>query len=251
MAFDMQKWYRLLLLSTVYITTMVFLSFALTMIIGFGYLGFTDTDEPLVCYANSTDNYPIPKNATEEDLTEWNADNVARRFQMLLQIGFYILIIYTSLWVLYYMPCVQDYRWAKKSVFWLIIVTSVVYLGFFLTANVFRFQHSGRVCSGDTGWDPSPLDPLNSQQRSSFGLQVSLEELDQYNDVVSVIEDVKLEEEYESYGFEADEPGSKQHLVLVMGDFIMAYIKVQYAMLGVLLCLFLFFKLWKCVKNIK
>ena len=140
MAFDMQKWYRLLLLSTVYITTMVFLSFALTMIIGFGYLGFQEPLVHRICYANSTDTLPIRAwNATDEDLADWNAVNVNWRFNFLLNTGFYIMIFYTCLWIMYYLPCVHDHKRAKKVVFILILLASVVYSGFFLTANVFRF----------------------------------------------------------------------------------------------------------------
>ena len=45
-------------------------------------------------------------------------------------------------------------------------------------------------------------------------------------------------------------PDKRRPLVSVAGDFIKAYIIMQYAMLGLLLILFLFFRIWKCVKNV-
>ena len=85
MAFDWQRWYKLLLYSMVYLSVMMFLSLALTLIIGFGYIGFVDIDEDpdeIVCYANSTHDLPFPKSVTgnSELVSRWNIVNVSKRF---------------------------------------------------------------------------------------------------------------------------------------------------------------------------
>ena len=109
MAIEWQRWYRLLLFSMVYIAVMMFLTLSLTMIIGFGYLGFRDPrDTDVTCYANSTFDLPFPTNATDHPgfMESHNVINVTERFEILLQVGFYLFIVYTLIWILYYMPCI-------------------------------------------------------------------------------------------------------------------------------------------------
>ena len=157
MAVEWQRWYRLLLYTLAYITVMMFLSLSLTMIIGFGYLSRQDgsLQGESKCYANSTSDSPIsPMHRSAAQLEELNAVNVSERFKILLRTGFYISLVYTLLWILFYTPCIQDNKIIKKIGFWTLFGASLVYLGHFTTANVFRFEHSGRVCSGDFGWDP-------------------------------------------------------------------------------------------------
>ena len=98
----------MLIFSLFYMLGMLFLTSSLTMIIGFGYLGYSEeTSTDLVCYANSTADYPFPPNKfTPSDLKEMNARNVSRRFQVLLRSGVYIVSIYLGLWMLYYTSCI-------------------------------------------------------------------------------------------------------------------------------------------------
>ena len=131
---------------------MLFIGISLTMTIGFAYLGFyTGAQSENTCYANSTYHKPFYHNTTTEELYEYNAKNVTQRFHMLLTSGFYILSVYTSMWVLYVIPCVQDSKRAK--LFFLVAIScfTVIYFGHFILANVYRFENSGRVCAGEFG----------------------------------------------------------------------------------------------------
>ena len=103
-----QGWYRLLIFSLFYMLGMLFLTSSLTMIIGFGYLGYSEeTSSDYVCYANSTCDYPFrPNEYTPLELKEMNARNVSRRFQVLLRSGVYIVSIYLGLWMFYYTSCI-------------------------------------------------------------------------------------------------------------------------------------------------
>ena len=64
MAIEWHRWYKLLLFSLIYLGGMWFLSLSLTVIIGFGYLGYSEECGDLVCYANSTSMVPMPLNST-------------------------------------------------------------------------------------------------------------------------------------------------------------------------------------------
>lgn len=104
---DWKRWYRLLLISLVYMASMSFLALSLTMDIGFAYLGWSpDSIDSPQCYANSTRNKPFPINTTEYELIEANAKNVTERFQFVLKAGFYIFSVLICAVALYFTPCV-------------------------------------------------------------------------------------------------------------------------------------------------
>ena len=69
----------------IYIASMLFLSLSLTMIIGFGYLGYSDQNKELVvtCLANSTADVPLRLNLTESEMESYGVKNVSRRFTAL------------------------------------------------------------------------------------------------------------------------------------------------------------------------
>ena len=170
------------------------------------------------CYANSTDDSPIRPNIPAAKLEEYNAVNVSERFKILLRSGFYISLVYTLLWIFFYTPCVQDNKIIRQIGFWTLFGVSLVYLGHFITANVFRFEHSGRVCSGDYGWDPKH--PHNVHPIPPKWI-----------------------------GHANVEP--TRYLVQVEGDFIKTYIIVQYSFLGYIGLVYLIFRLRKRIKTSK
>lgn len=138
---------------------MMFLTLALTMIIGFAYIGFSDENKDpneVICWANSTNNLPFPKRVYEDPdlVSEWNIKNVSQRFKILFNTGFYIMVICLVLWIIYYFPCIQDNKRLSKIGQIILASATVIYMGFFITSNVFRFDHTGRVCSGEYGWLP-------------------------------------------------------------------------------------------------
>ena len=160
-------------------------------------------------------------------LEELNAVNVSERFKILLRTGFYISLVYTLLWILFYTPCIQDNKIIKKIGFWTLFGASLVYLGHFTTANVFRFEHSGRVCSGDFGWDPKhphDLPPIPPKPQ-----EIEIQTLDK------------------DFGHAFVEP--TRYLVQVEGDFIKTYIIVQYSFLGYIGLVYLIFRLRKKIKS--
>ena len=165
MAIQWHRWYKLLLFSLIYLGGMLFLSLSLTMIIGTGYLGYSEETDDLVCYANSTSNIPMPLNSTSSQLSQYNAHNVSQQFRYLLRGGWYIYSIQIVIWIIYYTGCVQDHKTVKKVMRYIIAAISLVYLAYFITSNVIRFQHTGRVCAGDFGNPFPPMTPLLNHTR--------------------------------------------------------------------------------------
>ena len=224
----------------VYLSVMMFLSLALTLIIGFGYIGFVDIDskpDEVICQANSTNKLPFPKNVTEnpELVERWNIVNVSKRFQILFISGFYIMLTSTILWIIYYCPCIQNNRIPNYVGKVILGIATLVYLGFFITANVFRFEHTGKVCSGEYGWfpkhkkhnDTKTQDLRDQLQHESLYLRgIEIPGYDQIADTwYYKPECFKLAGD-DGYDYSDDKPFHAKHLIEIEGDFIKTYIVV-------------------------
>ena len=87
----------------IYIASMLFLSLSLTMIIGFGYLGYSDQNRELAvtCLANSTSDVALRLNLTESEMESYGVKNVSRRFTFLFKSGFWILLAYLFLAIIW------------------------------------------------------------------------------------------------------------------------------------------------------
>ena len=76
------------------------------------------------------------------------------------------------LWLLFYTPCVQDHDGARKIFTVIIGICTLVYLAHFATANIFRFEHSGRVCAGDINDDPFTYWNSTSSEPRSYAAKL-------------------------------------------------------------------------------
>lgn len=137
------------------------------MIVGFVYLGYTVPEPTLECHANSTYNYATDPEYNTKQLAEVHAKNMSVRFKLLLQTGTYIFSVYVLLWLVFYSPCVQDSERARKVLATLLAVATLVYLSHFIGANVIRWTHAGRVCSGDFG---DPFEPYDNNDTTAMAV---------------------------------------------------------------------------------
>ena len=136
------------------------------MIIGFGYLGYSDQNRELAvtCLANSTSDVALRLNLTESEMESYGVKNVSRRFTFLFKSGFWILLAYLFLAIIW-ATCFRSKTRSAAVVKTLLSVVLVVQLGHFVTSNIFRFDHEGQVCSGSLVVIPinSTVDASESQ----------------------------------------------------------------------------------------
>ena len=113
-----------------------------------------DLIEEKQCIANQRDWLPIAYNTTEQldhILTYPSVEVVNTKFMSALYYGFYVNIILASVYLVDYLfsKCKLPYsRYTSFFALLRFIATASWWIHFF-TMVVYRFQHSGRVCSGD------------------------------------------------------------------------------------------------------
>ena len=81
-------------------------------------------------------------------MQEYGVKNVSRRFNVLFQTGFWILLAYLFLAIIW-ATCFRNKTRSAIIVKSLLSIVLVVQLGHFITSNIFRFDHEGKVCSGN------------------------------------------------------------------------------------------------------
>ncbi len=102
----------------------------------------------MICLANSTTEVPLRLDLTETEMENYGVKNVSRRFNILFKSGFWILNAYLILAIVW-ATCFRNKTKSAFVVKTLLFVVLVIQLGHFITSNIYRFDHEGKVCSGD------------------------------------------------------------------------------------------------------
>ena len=114
---------------------------------------------------------------------------------------------------------------------YIIAAISVVYMAYFITSNVIRFQHTGRVCAGDFG---NPFPPMTPLLNHTEDINERTIVVDDDSRLLAVVVPPKEQK--------------KNYLVVVEGDFIKTNIIVNCAFFAFMALLALLIKLRKYIK---
>ena len=144
------SWFIIALL---YLAAIQIMILTFQMIIGYGYLGWSDyvLEDRTPCYANSTLGHPyfyrdLP---SPEEIQQSNMVNVSAQFKFLFRSGTIVLSCLVALAILNQIQLINKNKYIRITFRILLGIAVIAYFAHFITSNIFRFSKEGKVCSGD------------------------------------------------------------------------------------------------------
>ena len=120
-----------------------FISGVMSIVYGLYY--FNPTDK--ICIANSAEFTPMAYNNTSEiNLDRPGASNVTENFYQVIELGFYSNLVAVTLAILW--TFVEKHNFSVTNLL-LDLGIKITLLTQFLLLCIYRYSHSGQVCSGD------------------------------------------------------------------------------------------------------